>query len=82
MTTIGPKLKIVIGRSEHSKKKYSNFSSFNIKECVGSGVEREVSGVEREVSGVEREVSGFELLIHISVFKIRILKSLPPKASQ
>jgi hypothetical protein len=82
MTTIGPKLKIVIGRSEQSKKKYSNFSSFNIKECVGSGVEREVSGVEREVSGVEREVSGFELLIHISVFKIRILKSLPPKASQ
>ena len=75
MTTIGPKLKIVIGRSEQSKKKYSNFSSFNIKECVGSGVER-------EVSGVEREVSGFELLIHISVFKIRILKSLPPKASQ
>ena len=52
MTTIGPKLKIVIGRSEQSKKKYSNFSSFNIKECVGSGVEREVSGVEREVSGV------------------------------
>ena len=82
MTTIGPKLKIVIGRSEQSKKKYSNFSSFNIKECVGSGVEREVSGVEREVSGVEREVSGCELLIHISVFKIRILKSLPPKASQ
>ena len=82
MTTIGPKLKIVIGRSEQSKKKYSNFSSFNSKECVGSGVEREVSGVEREVSGVEREVSGFELLIHISVFKIRILKSLPPKASQ
>ena len=75
MTTIGPKLKIVIGRSEQSKKKYSNFSSFNIKECVGSGVER-------EVSGVEREVSGFEVLIHISVFKIRILKSLPPKASQ
>ena len=75
MTTIGPKLKIVIGRSEQSKKKYSNFSSFNSKECVGSGVER-------EVSGVEREVSGFELLIHISVFKIRILKSLPPKASQ